>query len=408
MDYSPVTSFRRPLRAADLAPKPKATVSPLRPAISKWDVLQELAVARVQFGLTDRDLTVLQAMLSFHKGTMLDLAAGELVVFPSNKTICHRLNGMPCSTMRRHLAKLVSAGLLIRRDSPNGKRYLRTRGAQRVAFGFDLSPLVTRYVEICEAAEAARATEETIRTLRESVSLMRRDLAALADLGAELQPQAGLWDALSDQALLTARTLRRKLDIDALKALELELAAALKQAEFALSDAAETNEMSTSDDQNEQHQYSSKIDKSESRTTSDFEPTASSNIRHADRPDHRQREGKEARSAPQNPPPAISIDRVQELCSEMQDFANHPIRCWNELLHAAENVRPMMGLSEDVWRHAKSTMGAENAAVVLAVMLRDFQSYSSPGGYLRTLAQKAGQGAFDLSRLINIRQVRAA
>lgn len=310
--------------------------------------------------------------------------------------------------MRRHLAKLVSTGFLTRRDSPNGKRYLRTRGAQRIAFGFDLSPLVTRYVEICEAAEAARATEETIRALRESVSLMRRDLASLADLGTELQPQAGLWDALSDQAILTARTLRRKLSINDLKALEMALVAALEQAKTTLSEVSESTKMSTSDGQNEQHQYSSKIDKSESGATSDFQPTVSSDVLNTHRPNDMQREGQGARTVLRSPRPAISIDRVLDLCSEMEDFSNHPIRCWNELLHAAENVRPMMGLSEDVWQHAKSAMGEENAAIVLTVMLRDFHAYSSPGGYLRTLAQKAEQGAFDLPRLINARQARAA
>lgn len=45
-----------------------------------------------------------------------------MIVFPSNKAICARLNGTPCSKMRRHLSRLVEAGLLMRRDSPNGKR----------------------------------------------------------------------------------------------------------------------------------------------------------------------------------------------------------------------------------------------------------------------------------------------
>ncbi len=54
--------------------------------------------------------------------------------------------GMPASTLRRHLAVLVDAGLIVRRDSPNGKRYARKNraGAIELAFGFDLSPLVVR------------------------------------------------------------------------------------------------------------------------------------------------------------------------------------------------------------------------------------------------------------------------
>ena len=97
-------------------------------AISKWDVLRELAVARQTFALSDRDITVLQALLSFHPATELDLSGPCPVVYPSNKSICERLNGMPCSTMRRHIARLVQSGLILRRDSPNGKRYARRYG----------------------------------------------------------------------------------------------------------------------------------------------------------------------------------------------------------------------------------------------------------------------------------------
>lgn len=78
-----------------------------------------------------------------------------MVVFPSNKTVCERLNGMPCSTMRRlSPARLVEAGLLMRRDDPNGKRYVRKHGDERVTFGFDLCPLYCRAEEIARAAEA--------------------------------------------------------------------------------------------------------------------------------------------------------------------------------------------------------------------------------------------------------------
>ena len=87
---------------------------------------------------------VLNALLTFHPETVL--SGDNLVVFPSNEQIALRAHGMPSSTMRRHLAQLVDARLLIRRDSPNGKRYARKgrEGAISQAFGFDLSPLVAR------------------------------------------------------------------------------------------------------------------------------------------------------------------------------------------------------------------------------------------------------------------------
>ena len=79
-------------------------------------------------------------------GTKLDGCSRKrgLIVFPSNQQLLLRAHGMPASTLRRHLAVLVDAGLIIRRDSPNGKRYARkdSAGEIELAFGFDLSPLV--------------------------------------------------------------------------------------------------------------------------------------------------------------------------------------------------------------------------------------------------------------------------
>ncbi len=188
-----------------------------------------------------------------------------MAVFPSNKAICERLNGMPCSTMRRHLARLVDAGLLMRRDSPNGKRYVRKHGEERVAFGFDLSPLYCRSEEVARAAEAVREAEERIRRLREVVSLMRRDLAALAEFGQEIQPSLGLWDKLRDTAALIARALRRKLSLEDISAYRAELEALLDRARNAI-DGHDTEEMNTSDARFERHHHSS------NKESIDFEP----------------------------------------------------------------------------------------------------------------------------------------
>jgi len=74
--------------------------------------------------VTERALAVLNALLTFPPETALT-GEDDLVVFPSNQLLSLRAHGMPASTLRRHLAALVDAGLIIRRDSPNGKRYAR-------------------------------------------------------------------------------------------------------------------------------------------------------------------------------------------------------------------------------------------------------------------------------------------
>lgn len=402
MTYTPVTSFRRTLCAADLASQSDTPQSSLNPAISKWDALQELGTARSAYGLSDRDITVLQALLSFHKGSALDVRADQLIVFPSNKKICERLNGMPCSTMRRHLGKLVDTGFLNRRDSPNGKRYVRTRGELRMAYGFDLTPLVNRFVEICNAATEIREQQARLKDIREDVSLMRRDLTGLAALGAEQQPDLGLWDELNDLALLSARTLRRKLTEQALLDLKAELNAALKKAKSGLSQLSETQEMSTSDAPNEQHQYTSTLKESESKALisnqpfKEFEPAT---------PNIKQRSAKNEEVLNQ---PPVSFTDVQDVCSEMQQFVEEPIQSWHDLILAAETVRPMMGISSEVWQLAKQQIGEPEAAIVIAVMLQNFSDYQSPGAYLRVLANRASEGRFSCALMLTGAQRRAA
>ena len=97
MDYTPVTPFRRTIDAAILKHQAAAQEDLPPTGVNKWEVLRELAAARVAFGLSDRDLTVLQALVSFHQATILGGNDSELIVHPSNKAICERLNGMPLS-----------------------------------------------------------------------------------------------------------------------------------------------------------------------------------------------------------------------------------------------------------------------------------------------------------------------
>ena len=88
----------------------------------------------------ERALAVLNALLSFYPETTLT-GEDDLIVFPSNEQLCLRTHGMPASTLRRLLSALVDAGLIVRRDSPNGKRYARKGREGRLS---SLSVLTSR------------------------------------------------------------------------------------------------------------------------------------------------------------------------------------------------------------------------------------------------------------------------
>lgn len=370
--------------------------------VNKWEVLRELAAARVAFGLSDRDLSVLQALISFHQATILGGNDHNLVVHPSNKAICERLNGMPCSTMRRHLANLVQTGFILRNDSPNGKRYARRYGDEKIAFGFDLSPLVHRFHEVCQAAEAVRAAEERYQRLRTTVSLMRRDLAGLSEYGRSLRPDLGFWDQFADLAILTVRALRRKLDMADLEKIERALRAALDTARDLLDDQ-ETQEMSTNDITSEQHHQKSNKDSYE------FEPrleNAKDEGRAIGNPTQKPKPVQVLKDSDPNTKgvdqnlPTIPLGLVLGACTEFQTYADQPIRHWHDLIRVADVLRPMMGITPSAWTEAQRFMGPEQAAVVVVAMLERFAEIRSPGGYLRTLSAKAAEGAFSCGPMI--------
>ena len=393
MEYTPISPFMRPISHAHLRviERPEASV-PARP-VNKWELLRELSKAQAAFGVSERDLTVLQGLLSFFPDDALGGNA-EMVVFPSNKAICERLNGMPCSTMRRHLARLVEAGLLQRRDSPNGKRYVRKHGEERVAFGFDLSPLYCQSEEIARAAEAVREAEERVRRLREVVSLMRRDLAALAEFGDEMQPGLGFWDQLRDKAALTARALRRKLSIEDLAAYRADLEALLDQARNII-DGPETEEMNTNDAHSERHHHNS------NKESIDLEPALEKSGAAAGVPDVDTNEPvADVDEQDTRHLPKIPLHLVLAACPSLKTFYQGEIRHWHQLFDAACHVRPAMGISASAWEEAQRFMGPEQASIVVAAMLERFADIRSPGGYLRALTAKAAAGEFSCGPMV--------
>lgn len=397
MDYTPVTPFRRPINAAILHYQAAAQQDLPPSGVNKWEALRELAAARIAFGLSDRDLSVLQALVSFHQATIIGGNHSETVVHPSNKAICERLNGMPCSTMRRHLANLVQTGFVVRRDSPNGKRYARRYGDEKIAFGFDLAPLAQRFVEVCEAAEAVRAAEERYKRLRSTVSLMRRDLAGLVDYGRSLRPDRAIWDQASDLCVLTARDLRRKLDFAELQQIETALSEALNAIRDLL-EPVQSEHMSTNEVTYKQHYQNSNKD------SYDFEPRLEKAQGEGNVSDPATALVAEGRTdepvSVDNNLPRIPLGLVLAACSEYRTYAERPVRHWHDVVRVADVIRPMMGISPSAWDEAKQYMGPEEASVVILAMLERFGDIRSPGGYLRSLSAKAALGEFSCGPMI--------
>src|SRR6202046_5287479 len=183
----PTTPFgRRSLTLAHVATQMAASACQPNKVVHKWRIFRAICTARPALCVSERSLSVLNALISFHPETTL-AAGDDLIVFPSNEQLCLRTHGMPPSTLRRQLAALVDAGLIVRRDSPNGKRYARKgRGGEiKLAFGFDLAPLVVRAEEFEGMAQEIEAETRAIKIAKERISLCRRDIAKMIATGIE-------------------------------------------------------------------------------------------------------------------------------------------------------------------------------------------------------------------------------
>lgn len=386
----------------------------------KWQLLRSLTEARVVYGLSDRTIAVLEALLSFHQAAELDGRA-PLIVFPSNAELSMRTRGMAPATLRRHLAALVDAQMIIRRDSPNGKRYARRGegGAIESAFGFDLAPFALRAAEIEAHAAAARAQARALQALRSEITIHLRDLAKTIDAGLS-EERAGDWERFADRlAELSGRVARNAAPEELSKRRD-ALSRLRAEVELAYLNSLSNEEMSANDSNFERHiqnsntdlhiEYSSEKELNENRRGKNVTAGEGGPADQADRIAGIRRRLKAARDMRDEnlPPPEpetksapAPLETVLAACPQFALYARKGIGDWRDFLQTAGLVRSMLGVSPDAWTRARRAMGDLNAAVTVAAILERSSEIRSPGGYLRALTERAENGRYSVAPVLN-------
>lgn len=374
---------RRAMTLGQIASQATAKAMPKETIANKWQVFQHIREARELLGATDRALAILNALLSFHRETELS-AEGELIVWPSNEQLIARANGISPATLRRHLSVLVECGLIIRRDSPNGKRFARRSRAGEIeqAYGFDLSPIVARAAEFGDLAEVVQAEKKASRIARERLTLLRRDIVKMIDAGIE-EGVPGNWG----RVLQTYQAVISRLPRTASRQLVEDICAELHDLHAEIRDVLEsfikTQNPNANESHSERHIQNSNPDSiSESKQGFRKKNEASGSVAEADN----------VRSLPKRDLP-LSI--VLDACPNLRDAAQSgEIRHWRDFLAAAELVRTMLGISPSAWQEAREVMGEVQAAIALAAIYQRSDQINSAGGYLRSLTDKARDGKF--------------
>ena len=377
---------RRAMSLAQLKTQAEAQEIEEGKTADKWQVYRWLCEGKEIIGVGDRSLAVLNALLSFLPADELS-AENSLVVFPSNIQLSMRAHGMANATLRRHLAVLVECGLIIRKDSPNGKRYSRKGKGGEVtdAFGFSLAPLLVRAEELQAAAETVRAAARALKLVRERITLHRRDIAKLIEV-AVAEEVPGDWSTLWKRFRAIVETIPRQSALATLEPILSEMSALHDDVAMLLESHVNHENLSGNESQNGRQQQNS-----------------NTNVRPELEPGTEDSQGAKLETRTpkvEDSTKTYPLGLVMKACPEIADYAASGIDNWRELMATAAQVRGYLGISPSAYEDALDTFGQENTAIVIACILQREQSINSAGGYLRVLTEKAKAGEFSVGPML--------
>ncbi|MFK7877333.1 MAG: replication initiation protein RepC [Paracoccaceae bacterium] len=292
-------------------------------AVDKWHALDTLTIVADQYDLNHRTLAVLRALMTFLPDRAIQPVPQQSMAYPSNNSLSKRLNGMPESTLRRHLSALVRAGIVSRHDSANRKRFSKPlKQGARLAFGFDLSPLARLWPDLITAAETTIQEQNALLALRETVAALR--VQVLDNNGP------------SDITTTIQRTLRRRPN-------RADLEAAHSQLKDIVSQISAAN-ISATDTQNERH----------------IEPKT-----------HKQKN--------QNP----EYERVIATCAEYQTYFPQEPKTWQNLIRIAAKIGPMIGIDTALVKRGYERHGQKGCTTLILWMLDRLATFSDPIAYFQ-------------------------
>lgn len=344
-------------RPESVCPNPETTKD------LRWHLLDLVRQCRSCLHLRDRDITVLRGLLSL---VPAPVTPDNLIVFASNRVLIERCDGIDERTLRRRIQQLQTAGLVARKQSPNGKRYQirSTEAEMRLVYGIDLSPLFALLHHLEALAERVKQDDLRCASLR---ALIRDRLYHHADaLDPELQAEARL-------------SLRRALSAEALQSILDALIRACH--DIAASDTHKTPVLTASDSQNDRHIQ-----------TSDKENFDSEG------PAYR-----EDRAAPEPESLAmktdISVGECIALARSAVEMAPEVPRTWDDLINLSLILAPAIGLTKHAVETARGHLGTHGAALAILGLVEAFGRIRNPQAYLLSLSNRARQAGLDLVRM---------
>jgi replication initiation protein RepC len=330
-------------------------------------------------------------------------------------------------TLNRHLVEL---GLVVMRDSPNGKRYGRRGPDGRIieAYGFDLSPIASRFTEFQAIAKAGREERARISALKRRATIARNGIRQLLETAGKETIGGDEWDASHRCATKASRGLAGLKNLDememavaTLERVQSEMRVSLETALTARADSlAPSGDLPVNNDPREPENWphitttnqllnpKDTVTASGRRTSAplannppgaQIAAAATSGIQRGVGNFKRQTNLSRADSGF-----LLKITPVElmKLAPRLKPYLRDTSPQWPEMVEAADWLREELGISKSIWGDACLAMGREQAAIAVAIVSAKPPNHfhSSPGAYFHGMVARANAGELHLARTI--------
>lgn len=373
--------------------------------VKRWDLLSLVRNLRQELGLSRGDIEAFQVLLSFlpckdgRTGNDRPVDANMLlVVYAGNQAILGRTNGMSERALRSHIRSLVRAGLVVRKESSNGKRFPLRRNSEVVdAFGLDLTPAFLSYGRLAEIDREMRTMREAARSLRSEILARRKHLLASVS---RLRDDACAW------LISLSRVLRRSLELTELEQIAGSLAAIEADItsssdadqdhidatlQVPISPAPPSGETITHDGGDGQRDSSTSLDETVIASDTDDipDPVTSPESTGTDGDSCRHIESKKIRlhrrACGKN---EVSIFTLWRECPHIAEYYPSPPQTPREMAGTLGLVGSFLGIREAQITDALRVLGLFETARKLDYLIRHFDVIDNPGGYLKAIIQR--------------------
>ena len=304
----------------------------------------------------------------------------RLLVWPSNDYLVGR-TGLTDRAIRKSVRRLTDLGLIIPKDSPNGKRFAVKDLAGEIidAFGFDLTPIYARRGEWTKLLIEQKQLRQIQKRAFDEVTICRRVTEEAIRALAEHNPEIDRTVLEEDLKALKARTPARS---------KASLPAGILDDWSLLRSHAEQAFLDAGNGGTRFRHNNNNNESPSEPCTKGFPKKAEAVLPKEQTPEH------------------LSPELILEACPTINDYGQ-PVRDLADIITAGRYLRASLGAHESAWAEAVEEVGPVRAAIAVIYVLQLYEDdaarnggesrIKNPGGYFRALTRMVKSGKIDLN-----------